>query len=75
MIAAIIVLAAVIALREYAHFEQTKQFHATIDKLSDKLIAKDFTEYKEMTTEPRVFDPVSNDDEDLYEREIEDNKM
>jgi len=64
----------VFAIREYSHYLHDTRRDALIDTLTDKLMSRSFTEYKEQTTPAPVFEPVSKDDDDLYYQEIEDNK-
>lgn len=65
----------ILLVREYSHYLQDTRRDELIDRLTDKIKARDFTEYKEMTTPIPTYAPVSNDDDDLYDKEIEDNKM
>lgn len=60
--------------REYLNHKQSLKHDELIDTLTNKLMARDFTEYQEATQPPRVFEPVSKDDDDMYYQEIEDNK-
>lgn len=50
---------------------QTQQ---TIDKLTDKIMSKDYKEYVEMTQPIQMHSPVIWTDQAEYEREIEDSK-
>jgi hypothetical protein len=73
---AILTLIAIIFIaREITTYKQAKQMQSTIDKLTDKLMAKDFKEYHETITPLPVYAPVSVDDKELYNREIESMKV
>ncbi|PZD95224.1 hypothetical protein DNH61_11735 [Paenibacillus sambharensis] len=70
-------LTAIFVVREYIHYKSDERKDALISELTDKLKASSFTEYREAKQEPQtvLYEPVSNDDRDLYERELQANKM
>ncbi len=72
----LITLVAIICIgREIATYKTIKSKDDLIDRMTNKLMAKDFKEYHE-TTQPLVtYAPVMNDDMQLYMKEIEDNKV
>ncbi len=43
--------------------------------LMDRIMSKDFVEYKETTSDPVKYSPVTVTEEDEYWREVEDNKV
>jgi hypothetical protein len=43
--------------------------------LMDRIMSKDYVEYKEQTTEPISYTPVTMTEEAEYWREIEENKV
>ena len=61
--------------REITTYKTIKSKDDLIDRMSNKLMAKDFKEYHEATTPTPVYAPVSGDDEELYNREIESVKV
>jgi hypothetical protein len=72
---ALIIFAIIFIFRECTHHLQDMRRDKLISELTDKIKAGTFTEYKEQTTPPQKFEPVSNDDQDLYEKEIEEMKQ
>lgn len=56
----------------YKREEQTKKERAD---LLDRIMSKDFVEYKEQTEEPVQYEPVVLSEQDEYYREIEDRKV
>ncbi|UVI31206.1 hypothetical protein [Paenibacillus spongiae] len=73
-IVAIIALLAAFIVREYSHYIHDERRDRLIDALTDKIKARDFTEYRMMTDEVPVYEPVDNDDSNLYNRELQENK-
>lgn len=72
---AIIAMLLVFIIREYTHYLHDSRKDKLISELTDKIKAKDFTEYKEQTTPTPLFEPVSKSDEDLWIEEIERNRQ
>lgn len=71
---AIIALLAIFIAREYTHMKHDERRDVLISELTDKIKAKDLTEYKMLTEPTPVFEPVDRSDEDLYAMEIEEQK-
>lgn len=61
--------------REITTYKTIKSKDELIDRVTNKLMAKDFKEYHETVTPLPVYAPVSGDDEELYNREIESMKV
>lgn len=61
-IIAILILGTLWAYREWTHTYQ-------INMLTDKLMSRNFEEYKELTSEPKQHDPVDMTDEEEWARE------
>lgn len=74
MITYAILLTAMYLVREWINDKNNIAKDKLISELTSKLMAKDFTEYVDNTQAPRVYEPISKDDEDLYYQEIEENK-
>ena len=55
-VTAILILGVIWAYREIMHSKM-------VDMLTDKLMARNFEEYKELTSEPKVYEPVEVDDQ------------
>jgi len=72
---AILAMLAVFLIREYTHYIHDTRRDKLISELTSKVMAESFTEYVEKTTPPKLFEPVSKDDKDMYWQEIEENKM
>lgn len=72
---AIIAMLAIFIIREYTHYMHDTRRDKLISELTDKIKAKDFTEYREAITPPQVFEPVSKSDEDMWMQEIEEAKQ
>lgn len=72
---AIIALLVVFALREYTHHTHDTRRDALISELTDKIKARDFTEYKDKTAPVQLFEPVDKSDEDQYWQEVEESKQ
>lgn len=64
----------IIAVREYSHYMEIKQLHSTIDTLTDKVMAKDLVEYKELTQPVKTYEPVDHSEEAEWLREQEERK-
>jgi hypothetical protein len=73
--AAIIMFAIIFAIRETTHNLHDTRRDKLISELTDKIKAKDFTEYSENTKPMQRFEPVTNDDKELYYKEIEEMKQ
>jgi hypothetical protein len=73
--AAIIMFAIIFAIREITHYLHDIRRDKLISELTDKIKAKDFTEYSENTKPMQRFEPVTNDDKELYYKEIEEMKQ
>lgn len=71
----IIAMVIVFALREIAHYLQDERKDKLISELTDKIQAKDYTEYVEAKAVTPIFDPVDKNDNDLYWQEIEESKQ
>lgn len=63
------------AVQAIMGFYDKKQLHETIDILTDKLMARDFSEYKDKTQATVNYEPVDNSEEAEYIRELEDMKQ
>jgi hypothetical protein len=61
--------------REFTHHIHDTRRDKLISELTDKIKAKDFTEYVEATKPLPLFEPVSKSDEDMYWEEIQENKQ
>ncbi|WP_394137445.1 hypothetical protein [Cytobacillus oceanisediminis] len=70
----ILLFTVITALLVYLHFREEKNRIERKD-LMDRLMSRDFVEYKEMVQEPEKFEPVSLDEEQEYWREIEESKV
>jgi hypothetical protein len=70
----LLIIAAMVLFREWTHLQTDKNKDKLINDLAEKLMAKDFTEYKEQTQPPRTFDPVAQTDETQYWQEVEESK-
>jgi membrane protein implicated in regulation of membrane protease activity len=69
-----LMFATVCALLVFLH--QKEQQHKEERKdLLDRIMARDYVEYKEQTTEPVKYEPVTVTEEDEYWREIEERKL
>lgn len=64
----------IISLLYYLHVKE-RQHNEVVKELMDRIMAKDFVEYKEQTTETKTYDPVVVTEEDEYYREIEEMKQ
>lgn len=71
----IIVIAVIHLLTQILHLLQTKQWARERQDLYDRIMSRDIVEYKEQTQSKPTLQPVSNDDHDLYEKEIVANKV
>jgi hypothetical protein len=71
----ILALSAVNIYALYTHQKEAKEWAKERKDLYDRIMSKDLQEYKWNTGEPIVYAPVSNDDKELYEREIEEQKQ
>lgn len=69
--AIIFILFCVICTLLYYMHKQTKQHQDERKDLLDRVMSKDFTQYKEYTVEPVKYDPVDVSEEEEYNREIE----
>lgn len=72
---AIFALLAVFLAREITHHIHDTRRDTLISELTDKIKAKDFVEYKQMTEPAPLFEPVSKSDEEQYWQEIEEAKQ
>jgi hypothetical protein len=72
---AVIALVTVFLARELSHHMHDVRRDKLIGELTDKIKARDYTEYAEQKRPAPLFAAVSNDDEDLYHKEIEQNKV
>jgi hypothetical protein len=68
-IAAILIMGVMWAYREYSHNKTLGQVLASMDRVTDKLMARNFEEYKELTSEPRVYEPVTRTEAEEWEME------
>lgn len=59
----------IIALLYYI-YAKDKQHNELVNDLMDRIMSKDFAEYKDQTTEPKTYDPVVVTEEDEYYREL-----
>lgn len=75
MDATIIVIAVIHLLTQILHLLQTRQWAKERQDLYDRIMSRDIVEYKEQTQTRPTLQPVSNDDGDLYLKEIESNKV
>lgn len=55
-------------------YKREQQFKEERQDMLDRLMAKDIAEYKEMTSEPVKYEPVTVTDETEYWNEIEEQK-
>ena len=72
---AIIAMIIIFAIRELSHHLHDTRRDNLISELTDKIKAKDFTEYSDNTKPQQKFEPVNNDDTELYYKEIEEMKQ
>lgn len=72
---AIIAMIIIFAIRELSHHLHDTRRDNLISELTDKIKAKDFTEYVEQTKTIQTFEPVSMTDERQYWAEIEEMKQ
>lgn len=66
---AIIILSVMWAMREFMHHKNVEQLLAQQSMLTDKLMARNFEEYKELTAEPRQYEPVERTEEEEWAME------
>jgi predicted Holliday junction resolvase-like endonuclease len=71
----VILLIVFIYMRESQMQEERKDFQEERKDLMDRIMSKDYVEYKEQTTEPISYTPVTMTEEAEYWREIEENKV
>lgn len=75
MILSVISLCTIVAfLLVYLHTREERNRIERKDLL-DRLMSRDFVEYKEMVQEPEKYEPVSLNEEQEYWREIEESKV
>lgn len=74
MVLPLLIIAAMVLFREWTHMQADKNKDKLINDLAEKLMARDFTEYKEQTQPQRTFEPVTQTDETQYWQEIEEAK-
>lgn len=74
-IAALIALTGINIYTLHSHGKQAQEWQNERKDLYDRIMSKDLQEYKWNTEEVKIYAPVSKDDNELYEQEIEDNKM
>ena len=72
---AVLAMLIVYLTREITHYIHDTRRDQLISELTDKIKAKDFTEYVEATKPTPLFEPVSKSDEELWLQEIEDNRQ
>lgn len=70
----IIALAGINIYMLYTHHKQSQEWKQERKDLYDRIMSKDLQEYKFNTEETKLYAPVSQDDHELYEREIEEGK-
>lgn len=75
LIMAIVIMFAVIALREWTHHIHDTRRDKLISELTDKIKAKDFVEYTDAIKPAATFEAVSKSDEEMYWEEIEESKV
>lgn len=68
-------LSTIIVCLFIVHYKTIDRMQQTIDTLTDKLMSKDFKEYKELTQEPNIYEPVAVTEQEEWAREIEDMKV
>lgn len=72
---AIVIMFCVVALREWTHHLHDTRRDKLIGELTDKIKAKDYTEYVEVSKPAPVFEAVSKSDEEVYWQEVEESKV
>jgi hypothetical protein len=70
-----ILLTAMYLVREWINDRNNVAKDKMISELTNKLMARDFTEYTEQTQPPKVYEPVEQTEESQYWQEIEQNKL
>jgi hypothetical protein len=73
-LSSIVLFLVIAALITYLFIREEKNRVERQD-LMDRLMSKDFVEYKESVSEPVEFEPVSMTEEQEYWKEIEDQKV
>ncbi|WP_057766706.1 hypothetical protein [Cytobacillus praedii] len=68
-------LFAIILLLIVFIYKREEQMKEERKDLMDRIMSKDFVEYKETTSDPVKYSPVTVTEEDEYWREVEDNKV
>jgi hypothetical protein len=59
----------------YYLYKREEQNRFERKDLLDRIMSRDFTEYKEHTSEPIKYEPVTLTEEDEYLREVEEQKQ
>jgi hypothetical protein len=59
----------------YFFYKREEQFAKERNDLLDRIMSRNFTEYKEHTAEPIKYEPVTVTEEDEYWRELEEKKV
>ncbi|MFC0274099.1 hypothetical protein ACFFIX_22380 [Metabacillus herbersteinensis] len=70
----VILFATIVVLLIHLHRREESNKQERQD-LIDRLMSKDFVEYKEQTSEPVMYDPVEVSEAAEYWREIEESKV
>lgn len=64
-----IMLTIIVLVREYTNYKHDIKRDALIDTLTNKVMAKDFTEYQEAIQPIKTYEPVDNSEEAEWYRE------